>query len=121
MLHDQKNLEDQQGSFLSYRWFAVVMDNITKDVRESGVKELLYTDDLVLLGKSRKKPKKVFVVENNVAQLLKKTATENGLKVNVTTTKAFRTGESTVAMKTSKFPCSVHKEEVGKNLLPFIN
>ena len=41
-----------QGSVLTPLQFAIVMDGITKDVRESGVKELLYAYDLVLLGNS---------------------------------------------------------------------
>ena len=32
--------------------FAVVMDEITMNVRKDGVKELLYANDLVLLGDS---------------------------------------------------------------------
>ena len=39
-----------QGSALASLLFEVVMDEITKDVRESGAKELLYDDDSVLLG-----------------------------------------------------------------------
>ena len=36
-------------SGLSPLLFAIVMDEVTKDVREGVVKELLYADDLVLL------------------------------------------------------------------------
>ena len=43
-----------QGSVLSPLLFAVVMDEVTKDVREGVVKEILYADDLVLLGDSWK-------------------------------------------------------------------
>ena len=39
-----------QGLVRSHHLFAVVMDKVTKDMRESGVKELLHADDLVLLG-----------------------------------------------------------------------
>ena len=42
---------DHQGFVLSPLLVAVVMDmdEITKDVKEDGLKELLYVDDLVLL------------------------------------------------------------------------
>jgi len=38
-----------QGSVLSPLLFAVVMDEISRDVREGGVKKIFYADDLVLL------------------------------------------------------------------------
>ena len=40
----------QQGSVLSPLLFAVVMDKVPKDMRESGVKKLQYVNDLMLLG-----------------------------------------------------------------------
>ena len=44
-----------QGSVLNLFLFTVVIDGITKDVREGGIKELLYVDHLVLLGYSWEK------------------------------------------------------------------
>ena len=41
-----------QGLVLSPFLFAIGMDEITKNVREGGVKELLCADDVVLLGDS---------------------------------------------------------------------
>ena len=46
-----------QGSVLSPLLFVVVMDKITNDVREVGVKELMCADDLVVLGDGLKKKK----------------------------------------------------------------
>ena len=43
----------QQGSVLSLVLFVIDMDENTNDVREGGVKKLLYADDLVLLGKKK--------------------------------------------------------------------
>ena len=53
---------------------AVVMDEVTKDINVSGVKELLYADDLVLLGDSWQE------VDKKCAQQ-KKALTDKGLKV----------------------------------------
>jgi len=39
-----------QGSVLSLLLFAVMMDGISRDVKEGGVNEILYAGDLVLLG-----------------------------------------------------------------------
>jgi len=39
-----------QGSVLSPLLFDVMMDEITRDVKDGGVKEILYADDLVFLG-----------------------------------------------------------------------
>ena len=38
--------------------FAMVMNEITKDIRKESVKELLYADDLVLFGR-----KKIYTME----------------------------------------------------------
>ena len=41
------------------------MDKYTKDARENGVKKLVYADDLVLLGNSWEKVKKVIFAEKS--------------------------------------------------------
>ena len=46
------NVEVHYGSVLSLVLFAIVMDEITHDVREGGVKKLFNAYDLVLLGDS---------------------------------------------------------------------
>ena len=96
-----------QGLVLTPLLYAIVMDEITKDIREGGVKELLYAYDLVLLGKSGR--------GKNDTCTNKKTILEKGLKVNVKKTKAFCTGERTKAMKTFKFPCSACGKGEGRN------
>ena len=50
-----------QSLILSPLLFAVVMNEVTKDVRKSGVKNLLYADDLVLLGDSWKEAEKTYM------------------------------------------------------------
>ena len=52
-----------QGSVLSPLLFAIVMDEITKDVRENGVKKLPNVDDLVLLRNCRKEVEKKAMTE----------------------------------------------------------
>ena len=46
------NVKVHYGSVLSLVLFAIVMDEITNDVREGGVKKLFNAYDLVLLGDS---------------------------------------------------------------------
>jgi len=52
------------------------MDEITRDVRKGGVKEILYADDLVLLGDEWTE------VENGYSRW-KRAMKEKGMKVNV--------------------------------------
>ena len=47
-----------QSSVFSLLLFAVVMEEVTKDVREGGVKELLNANDLVFFGGSWEKIEK---------------------------------------------------------------
>jgi len=65
--------------------FAVVMDETSRDVREGGVNEILYADDLVLLGNDWTE------VENRYFGW-KRAMKEKGMKVNDCKTKAFCTG-----------------------------
>ena len=39
-----------QGSILSPLLFALVMDEVTKDIRKGVVKEMLYADDILLVS-----------------------------------------------------------------------
>ena len=84
------------------------MDEVAKDVRGGGVKELLYADDLVLLGGSWEN------VEGRFAWW-KRSMMEKGLKVNVKRTMVFRTGKRTVAIEAFEFPCTVCRRGVGRN------
>jgi len=97
-----------QGSVLSPLLFAVVMDVISSEVREGGVKELLYADDLVLLGDSWQE------VRERYARW-KKALEAKGLKVNVSKTKVFCTGERTTMTLAVKDPCSVCGRGVQRN------
>ena len=56
------------------------MDEVTKDIRKEVVKEMLYADDIVLVGDNWEE------VESRYTQW-KKTLREKGMKINVNKTK----------------------------------
>ena len=97
-----------QGSILSPLLFALVMDEVTKDIREGVVKEMLYADDIVLVGDNREE------VESRYTRW-KKALQEKGMKINVNKTKAFYTRRNFVRMQMRKYPCSVCGKGVGRN------
>ena len=76
------------------------------------MKELLYADDLILLGNSWEE------VESRYARR-KKALKIHGLKINVNKTKRFYrpAGRKALRMQTRKFPCSVCRNGVGRNSL----
>ena len=97
-----------QKSILSLLLFAIVMDEVTRDTREGVVKDLLYADDLILIGNSWEE------VESRYARwkkALKK------LKINVNKTKRFYAGGKVARMQTQKFRSSVCGNGVGRNSL----
>ena len=98
-----------QGSILSPLPFALVMDEVTKDIREGVVKEMLYADDIVLVGDNWEE------VESRYTRW-KKALQEKGKKINVNNkTKAFYIRKNFVRMQMRKYPCSVCGKGVGKN------
>ena len=97
-----------QGSILSPLLFALVMDEVTKDIREGVVKEMLYADDIALVGDKREE------VESRYTRW-KKALQEKGMKINVNKTKAFYTRRKFVRMQMRKYPCSVCGKGVGRN------
>ena len=50
-----------QGSILSSLLFALVMDEVTQNIREGVVKEMLYADNLVLVGDNWKEVKSRYI------------------------------------------------------------
>ena len=89
-----------QGSILSPLLFVLVMDEVTKDIREGVVKEMLYADDIVLVGDYWEE------VESRNTRW-KEALQERGIKINVNKTKAFYTRRNFVRMQMRKYPCSV--------------
>ena len=85
------------------------MDEVTKDIREGVVKEMLYADDIVLVGDNWEE------VESRYTRW-KKALQEKGMKINVNETKAFYTGRNFVRMQIQKYPCSVCGKGVKETL-----
>ena len=80
-----------QRSILSPLLFALVMDEVTKGIveciiREGVVKEMLYADDIILVGDNWEE------VESRYTRW-KKALQEKGMKINVNKTKVFYTKE----------------------------
>jgi len=98
-----------QGLVLSPLLFAVVMDEITRDAREGGIKEILYADDLVLLGDD-------WTEVENVYSRWKSTIKEKERhESKCLQTKVFCTGAREVYSHSAKFPCSVRGKAVERN------
>jgi hypothetical protein len=98
-----------QGSVLSPLLFVIVMDMVSKELREGLPWELLYADDLVLLADSEEELK-VKIMKWKAGMEAK------GLKVNVGKTKIMVGGEGTSDVEVSgKWPCGVCKKGVGSN------
>ena len=84
------------------------MDEVTKDMREGVVKEMLYADDIVLISDNWEE------IESRYTRW-KKVLQEKGMKINVSKTKAFYTRRNFVRMQMQKYPCSVCGKGVGRN------
>jgi len=98
-----------QGSILSPLLFIVVMDEVTKEVRNGVPWELGYADDLVLTAESEHDVLERFVRWRKELEL-------RGLKVNMEKTKMMVTGRSsTEKIKTGKYSCGCCGKGVGWN------
>ena len=105
------NVEVHQGSVLSPLFFIIVMEAVTHNVREGLPWEMLYADDLVLVGKCEEELKEKLRKWNECLK-------EKGLKINEDKTKvmceSFGTGTTQVIVNV-KHPCSVCLKGVGVN------
>ena len=98
-----------QGSALSPLLFVVVMQEATKDVRDDGIMELLYADDLVLTAETEEG-----VVEKFRAW--KEEMETRGLKVNMDKTKMMVLGgQAGRRLETGRYPCGCCGRGVGVN------
>ena len=100
-----------QGSVLSPLLFVIVMEVVTREVREGLPWELLYADDVVLMAKSEAELKE---------KILKWKAhlEAKGLKVNAGKSKVMVGGEGAGDVEeTGTWPCGVCGKGVGRNSL----
>ena len=105
------NVGVYQGSVLSPLLFIIVMEAVTHNVREGLPWEMLYADDLVLVGKCEEELKEKLRKWNECLK-------DKGLKINEDKTKvmceSFGTG-TTQVIGNVKHPCSVCLKGVGVN------
>ena len=105
------NVGVHQGSVLSPLLFIIVTEAVTHSVREGLPWEMLYADDLVLVGKCEEELKEKLRKWNECLK-------DKGLKINEDKTKvmceSFGTG-TTQVVDNVKHPCSVCLKDVGVN------
>ena len=91
-------------------FFIMKMDVLTEDVKDGSLMELLYSDDLVLHGKSLNQVKDKYGRRKNAVE-------GNGLKVNVNKTKGMQLlfGKKSSVSKVD--PCGACGERVGCNYI----
>ena len=97
-----------QGSILSPLLFALVMDEVNKDIREGVVQEMMYANDIVVVGDNWEE------VESRYTRW-KKALQDKGIKINVYNTKAFYTRRNFILTQMRKYPCSACNKGVGRN------
>ena len=105
------NVGVHQGSVMSPLLFIIVMEAVTHNVREGLPWEMLYADDLVLVGKCEEELKEKLRKWNECLK-------DKGLKINEEKTKvmceSFGTG-TTQVIGNVKHTCSVCLKGVGVN------
>ena len=97
-----------KGSILSPILFALVMDEVTKDIRKGVVKEMLHADDIVLVGDYWEEVESLYT-------RWKKALQEKEMKINANKTRAFETRRNFVRVQMLKYPCSVCGKGVERN------
>ena len=98
-----------QGSVLSPLLFIIVMEALSRNVKEGLPYELLYADDLVLIAESVDELREKMSRWKDCMEV-------KGLKVNIDKTKIMESGVGCGEVeKTGKWPCAVCKKGVGKN------
>jgi Reverse transcriptase (RNA-dependent DNA polymerase) len=98
----------RQGSALSPLLFIIVMDIVSKEIKEGLPWELLNADDLVLMAQS----------ENDIKEKLRKwkgTLESKGMKVNIEKTKVLWKNSDNQKESSAKLPCAVCNKGVGSN------
>ena len=98
-----------QGSVLSPLLFVIVVEAISREFRVALPWELLYADDLAMIGETEEELiKRLNEWKDNVES--------NGMRVNMNKTKVMISGErQMVRQKAVKWPCGVCSKGVGSN------
>ena len=99
-----------QGSVLSPLLFAIVMDVVTEDARNGTLHEILYADDLVLMGESMEDLQSKF-------SLWKATLESKGMKVNINKTKLMVSGTEGETSRSKIDPCGMCGKRVMANAI----
>ena len=87
----------------------MVLEEMTREARQREVKELLYTDDLVLTGKSREQAGRMLLK-------WKRAIESKGINMNEEKTKIIICGSSEdEPVQSGRYPCVVYGSEVGVN------
>jgi len=98
-----------QGSVLSPQLFVIVMEMISRELREGLPVELLYSDDLILMAQSEESLRDKIVKWKSRLEV-------KGLKMNTGKTKVmFSCSMKDRVEEKCKWPCGVCKKRVGNN------
>ena len=98
-----------QGSILSSLLFALVMVEVTKDIREGIVKKMLYEDNIVLVGDNWKELSRISI--HSMEESIK----DKGIRISVNKKKVFYTRKNFVQIQIRKYSCSVCGNGVRRN------
>ena len=97
-----------QGSVLSPLLFAMVIDEVTKNARKGWMKQILYADDLVLMGETMEELRENF-------DEWKEAFESKGMRVNLGKTKLMVSGMEEEAFDSKIDPCGVCGTRVMSN------
>ena len=89
-----------QGSMLLPLLFAMVIDEVTKNARKGWIKQILYADDLVLMGETMEELRENFDNWKNAFE-------SKGMRVNLGKTKLMVSGMEEEAFDSKIDPCGV--------------
>ena len=97
-----------QGSVLSPLLFAMVIDEVTENARKGWMKQILYADDLVLMGETMEKLRENFDEWREAFE-------SKGMRVNLGKTKLIVSGMKEEAFDSKIDPCGVCGTRVMSN------
>ena len=99
-----------QGSVLSRLLFAMVIDEVTENARKGWMKQILYADDLVLMGKTMEELRENFDEWREAFE-------SKGMQVNLGKTKLMVSGMEEETFHSKIDPCGMCGTRVMSNLV----